>query len=80
MTADAMQSIEWFRRAQLAEAGDIVARCAQLCERVLEAAGDKADPAIVQLQHDCASWNMKWTDCQVDGPVEAEADYERAMA
>ena len=65
MTADAMNSINEFRRRQLAEADGIVARCAQLCERVLDSQGDQADASIVLLQHDCADWSRKWGDAPV---------------
>lgn len=79
MTQDAMNSINEFRRRQLTEADGIVARCAQLCERVLDSQGDEMDASIVQLQHDCVDWNRKWGDCPVTEPIDAEQDYERAM-
>lgn len=76
MTLDATNSINEFRRRQLAEADNIIARASQLCERVLAEAGDQADSRIVQLQHDCADWSSKWSDVPA---VPSENDYEGAM-
>lgn len=60
MTRDAMESINEFRRRQLASANEIVMRCSQLCERVLESQGDRPDFGVLQLQHDCVRWNEQW--------------------
>jgi hypothetical protein len=84
MTADAMTSINEFRTRQLAEANEIISRASQFCERVLASQGDTPDANVLQLQHDCANWSNKWSECPVDGPVNAgpvnaEQDYERAM-
>lgn len=74
-----MNSINEFRRRQLTEADGIVARCSQLCERVLDSQGDTPDASIVQLQHDCADWSRKWGDCPVTAVGDPEREYEREM-
>lgn len=79
MTIDAIMGIENIRRRQLAEADGIIARCAQLCERVLDSQGDQMDASIVQLQHDCADWSRKWVECPV-ALTDADAAYERSFS
>lgn len=79
MTADAMNSINEFRRRQLAEAGELVRRASQLCERVLLSMGDAPDPEVLKLQNDCAGWDRKWSDGPVSAVGDPESDYERAM-
>jgi hypothetical protein len=44
------------------EAGRLVRRCRELCERILRDQGDRADMEIVQLQHDCAVWEKNFKE------------------
>lgn len=64
---DSTMSILELRERQLIAADGIIGRCQQLCERVLYEQGDEADMSIVNLQHDCVSWNALWLGKPVTG-------------
>lgn len=57
---DPQNSINGLRERQLIAADGLIARCQQLCERVLADSGDRADASVVQLQHDCVQWSGIW--------------------
>lgn len=75
MTADAKDSLMGMAATMITEADELIARGAQLAERILEQFPEGKRPANVQaFLEDCELYQRKWSDAGMVGQVEAKRD------
>lgn len=75
MTADAKDSLMGMAATMITEADALIARGAQLAERVLEQFPEGKRPASVQAYlEDCELYQRKWSDAGMVGQVEGASN------